>query len=255
MRQKWGQNFLVDDRICRGIVDALGAGADDAVLEIGPGKGALTKHLAGKVRALTLVELDRALAERLRARWGDVPGLSVVNEDFLKWPLPEPGAPVKVAANLPYSAAAAILRRLLEWPGWSEAVVMVQKEVARRMAAGPGSREYGILSLAVQNRATVKALFDVGPGAFKPAPKVVSTVLRLTRLPAPRAPREEAFFRAVHAAFGQRRKTLLNSLAHGLDMEKGKVETALKACGLDPGVRAETVGLEAFEKLSRVLEG
>lgn len=253
MRQKWGQNFLVDGSVCRRIADALKAGPEDAVLEVGPGKGALTRHLAG-VRELTVVELDRALAEDLRQKWGGTPGMTVVQADFLQWPLPDrPAGSLKVIGNLPYSSANAILRKLLEWPAWSEAVVMVQKEVALRMVALPGGGDYGILSLAVQSYADPSVLFDVRPGSFSPQPKIVSTVLRLRRLPAPRFRDESAFFRTVRAAFGQRRKTLLNSLSHGLEMEKGKVEAALRDCGLDPGARAETITLEQFDRLSGAL--
>jgi 16S rRNA (adenine1518-N6/adenine1519-N6)-dimethyltransferase len=254
MRQKWGQNFLKDASICRRIVDALRAGPADDVLEIGPGRGALTRFLAGKTATPTVVELDRALEPGLQEKWGTVPGVAVVQADFLEWPLPAPAdGNRRVIGNLPYNAANAILRKLLDWPGWSEAVVMVQKEVARRIVAGPGSKEYGILSLAVQCKAEAKLLFDAPPGAFSPPPQVTSTVLRLTRLARPRVAREEAFFRVLHAAFGQRRKTLVNSLSHGLDMEKPRVEAALKSRGLDPGARAETLSLEDFDGLSTVL--
>jgi 16S rRNA (adenine1518-N6/adenine1519-N6)-dimethyltransferase len=177
--------------------------------------------------------------------------VTVVQSDFLDWPLPDrPVGSVKVVGNLPYSAANAILRKVLDWPAWSEAVVMVQKEVALRMVAPVGGDDYGILSLAVQSKAAPSVLFDVWPGAFTPQPKVVSTVLRLRRLETPRFHNEDAFFRVVRAAFGQRRKTLLNSLSHGLEMEKGKVEEALKSCGLDPGARAETITLEQFDRLA-----
>ncbi len=251
MRQRWGQNFLTDDGVCRRIVAALEAEPETPIIEIGPGRGALTKHLAGASVTLTVVELDRELAHRLTERWGMEPGVSVVEADFLKWPLPEvPAGNVKVIGNLPYSAANAILRKLLDWTGWSEAVVMTQKEVARRITAAPGSHEYGILSLAVQAKAEAARLFDVRPGAFSPPPQVTSTVLRLRRRTVPRVRDEAAFFRTLHAAFGQRRKTLLNSLSHGLEMEKEKVEAALREQGLDPGARAETLTLEAFDALS-----
>jgi 16S rRNA (adenine1518-N6/adenine1519-N6)-dimethyltransferase len=256
MRQKWGQNFLTDDGACRRVVDALGAGPEDAVLEIGPGRGALTRFLAGRVKALTVVELDRGLAEGARGRFRGRPGFQVEEADFLDWPLPDlPAGSLKVISNLPYSAANAILRKLLDWPAWRDAVVMVQKEVAVRITARPGSRDYGILSLAVQAKAEPKCLFDVGPRAFTPPPKVTSTVLRLTRLDVPRVKNEEAFFRVVHAAFGQRRKTLANSLSHGLELEKPAVEAALKAAGVDPGARAETLPLETYDLLSGLFPG
>jgi 16S rRNA (adenine1518-N6/adenine1519-N6)-dimethyltransferase len=240
---------------------------------------------------LTAVELDRRLAEDLRRRWGSVPGVTIVQADFLDWPLAELAAPgaseplirplaelaapgaseplirplaelaegadgsLYVIGNLPYSAAGPILRKLLAWRGWSEAVVMVQREVARRIAAAPGSGDYGILSVSVQIKSEVEILFDVRPSAFRPQPRVFSTVLRLRRFPAPRVRDETAFFRVVHAAFDQRRKTLLNSLSHGLGIEKGRTEEALRTCGLDPAARPETVGWEGFDLLSRRLFG
>jgi len=259
MRSKWGQNFLAEDGVARRIVGALGAGPSDDVLEIGPGRGALTRFLIGATKTLTAVELDRRLAEDLRRRWGSVPGVTIVQADFLDWPLAElaEGADgsLYVIGNLPYSAAGPILRKLLAWRGWSEAVVMVQREVARRIAAAPGSGDYGILSVSVQIKSEVEILFDVRPSAFRPQPRVFSTVLRLRRFPAPRVRDETAFFRVVHAAFDQRRKTLLNSLSHGLGIEKGRTEEALRTCGLDPAARPETVGWEGFDLLSRRLFG
>ena len=275
MRSKWGQNFLAEDGVARRIVGALGAGPSDDVLEIGPGRGALTRFLIGATKTLTAVELDRRLAEDLRRRWGSVPGVTIVQADFLDWPLAELAAPgaseplirplaelaegadgsLYVIGNLPYSAAGPILRKLLAWRGWSEAVVMVQREVARRIAAAPGSGDYGILSVSVQIKSEVEILFDVRPSAFRPQPRVFSTVLRLRRFPAPRVRDETAFFRVVHAAFDQRRKTILNSLSHGLGIEKGRTEEALRTCGLDPAARPETVGWEGFDLLSRRLFG
>ena len=245
---------MAEDGVARRIVQALGAGPSDGVLEIGPGRGALTRFLVGGTKALTAVELDRRLAEDLRRRWGSVPGVTIVQADFLDWPLPE-GADgsLYVIGNLPYSAAGPILRKILSWRGWPEAVVMVQREVARRIAAVPGTGDYGILSLAAQIKAEVEILFDVRPSAFHPKPQVFSTVLRLRRLPVPRVLDETAFFRVVHAAFEQRRKTLLNSLSHGLEIEKGRTAEALQACGLDPAARPETVGWEGFDRLSRQL--
>jgi 16S rRNA (adenine1518-N6/adenine1519-N6)-dimethyltransferase len=254
MRQKWGQNFLTDEKVCRKIVDAVGAGPKDRVLEIGPGKGALTRFLVGRVASLTAVELDSGLAAALMRRWSHLPGTEVVVADFLKWPLPErPEGGLRVVSNLPYSAAGAIIQRLLDWPAWDEAVLMVQKEVAVRISARPGSSDAGILSLAVQAKAEVSLLFDVGPKAFSPPPKVTSTVLRLKRLLRPRITDEAAFFRVVHAAFHQRRKTLANSISHGLELEKPRVEAALKELGVDPAARAEMVGVEIYDKLGMLL--
>lgn len=251
MRSKWGQNFLVHEPTARRIVQALGPGPADRVLEIGPGRGALTEHLL-ETAVLTVVELDRVLAESLERRWGGRPGFTVAAADFLRWPLPESGgAPWAVIGNLPYSAAGAILRKVIDWPGWDRAVFMVQKEVAERMVAGPGSRDYGILSLAVAVKARAWKLFHVSPGAFRPAPKVTSTVVALERRAAPLVEDEPGFFRAVHAAFAQRRKTVLNNLAHSLEMAKEDAAGILREAGIDPGRRAETLSWEDFDRLSR----
>ena len=254
MRQKWGQNFLVNEGVAKNIVDALRLRPTDAVLEIGPGKGMLTKYLVDRVQSFTMVELDSRLAGNLVRRWGASPGVTVVNQDFLEWPLPVlPDGAVKVMGNLPYSVGNAILRKFLDWNAWSVAVVMVQKEVADRIAAGPGNTDYGILSLAVQAKAAVETLCHVAPGSFRPPPKVTSTVLRLKRLPVARVADEKPFFDVVHAAFGQRRKTLLNSLAHGLDKDKAVIQDALEKAGIDPQRRAETVSLDEFKILTEKL--
>ena len=216
MRTKWGQNFLVGDATARRIVDALAPRESDAVVEIGPGRGALTLHLLPLVRSLTVVELDRRLAETLKARWGYHPHFHVVAEDFLSWTPPGPSVPpAKLIGNLPYSAAAAILQRALAWDGWDRAVFMVQKEVAERITAVPGGKEWGLLALSVQSRAAVRRLFHVPPGAFRPAPKVMSTVVELSRLTPPPVTDLDVFVETAHGALGQRPNNLPNRLSHG----------------------------------------
>lgn len=251
MRSKWGQNFLVSEGVSRRIVEALGPAP--RVVEIGPGKGALTEHLLPQTSDLTVVELDERLAQTLKARWGYHPHLRVIHRDFLEWDFPSPGAPVGFIGNLPYSAAAAIIQKVLAWNGWERAVFMVQKEVAERMTATPGGKAWGLLALSVQSRARARTLFHVPPGAFRPRPQVVSTVIELVRaVPAP-VTRIEPFFRVAHAAFGQRRKNLVNSLSHGLSRDKASVETAIRAAGLAPTQRPETVDVEGFKRLTDLL--
>lgn len=253
MRAKWGQNFLVNTGTMRKIVDALEIPPEAPVLEIGPGRGALTQGLVERTRDLTVVELDVVLADRLARSF---PQIRVVRADFLEWPLPEeaPGRYL-VIGNLPYSAGGAILRKLMDWNGWSRAVVMVQKEVARRMVAGAGSRAYGVLSLAIGAKAEGRCLFDVPPGAFRPAPQVTSTVVALTRRAVPRVPpsEEPVFFRVVRAAFQQRRKNVLNALAHGLALDKPRVAEALETLGVNPGLRAENLDLDVYRGLAQRL--
>lgn len=251
MRQKWGQNFLTDESMSRRIVNALRIVPGERVMEIGPGRGALTRWTLEKYPYLTAVELDSHLAENLRNRWGREPRIEIIQDDFLKWPLPPwPPGSVKILGNLPYSAANAILRKILDWPSWREAVVMVQKEVAERILASPGSRDYGILTLAVRIKASPEKLFDVPPEAFRPRPRVMSTVLKLTRRSSSLVRREELFFRVLHAAFGQRRKTIVNSLSHGLGREKSGVEKILISSEIDPGARPETLSLEDYDRLT-----
>jgi len=251
MRSKWGQNFLVSEGVSRQIVEALGPAP--RVVEIGPGKGALTEHLLPRTTDLTVVELDERLAQTLKARWGYHPHFRVVNRDFLEWEFPPAGDPLRFIGNLPYSAAAAIVQKVLAGDGWDRAVFMVQKEVAERMTAQPGGKDWGLLALSVQSRARARKLFHVQPGAFRPAPRVVSTVIELVRAVPPSVGRIEPFFRVAHAAFGQRRKNLLNSLSHGLGVEKGVIGAALAAVGIAPTRRPETVDLEGFKRLTDVL--
>jgi 16S rRNA (adenine1518-N6/adenine1519-N6)-dimethyltransferase len=256
MRAPWGQNFLASPPAALHIVESLRLASDDRVIEIGPGRGALTLHLLPRCASLTVVELDRSLANTLIARWGHETHFKVRQGDFLDWEVPAvEGRPYKVIGNLPYSAAAAIIQKVLPWAGWDRAVFMVQKEVAERITAVPGGKNWGLLALSVQSRAKARRLFDLRPGAFRPAPKVTSTVIELERLAEPSVANLDAFFKVAHAAFGQRRKTLVNSLSHGLSLERAVVEAALGGCGIDPTRRAETLQLEEFNLLAKRLVG
>lgn len=254
MRAPFGQNFLSSAGVAQRIATALGAGPDDRVIEIGPGRGALTGPVLSRCKHLTAVELDRNLADVLSRRWVHEGRLTVVNKDFMDWELPpvEVGR-YKVIGNLPYSAAAAMVQKVLDWAGWDRAVFMVQKEVGLRMAASAGERVWGLLGLSVQSRAKVIRLFDVPPGAFRPVPKVMSTVLELQRLVQPRVTGLERFFKVARAAFGQRRKNIVNSLSHGLDIERSQVESVLTECHVDPSRRPETLTIEDFNRISQKL--
>lgn len=252
MRTPYGQNFLASAPAALRIAEALHSTEEERVIEIGPGQGALTVHLLPRCAALTVVELDHALADLLTRRWGHEPKLKVVSDDFMNWPFPaETDRPYKVIGNLPYSAAAAIVQKVLAWSGWDRAVFMVQKEVALRMTATPGGKAWGLLALSVQSRAKARRLFDVSPGAFRPPPQVDSTVVELERLPTPRVTDLDAFFKIAHAAFGQRRKTLANSLSHGLGMDRPAIETLLKGLQINPTRRAETLTIEEYDQISK----
>ncbi len=254
MRTPYGQNFLASPPAAQRIAEALHCSPEDRVIEIGPGQGALTVHVLPLCAALTVVELDQHLAALLTRRWGHEPKLTVVATDFMNWPFPElSDRPYKLIGNLPYSAAAAIVQKVLAWPGWDRAVFMVQKEVALRMTASPGGKSWGLLGLSVQSRAKARRLFDVSPGAFRPPPKVMSTVVELERLPHPRISHMDDFFKIAHAAFGQRRKTIANSLSHGLGLERSIVESALDEINIAPARRAETLSIEDFDQLTKKL--
>lgn len=247
-RQPHGQNFLVDEDVARRIVELIEPAPGQAVLEIGPGRGALTKYLVETGADLTVVELETVMAADLRQKW---PRVNVVRADFVRWEMPPlPARSIKLIGNLPYSAANAILRKFLDWPAWSVAAVMVQKEAADRIASPPDCADYGILTLAVQGKARVERMFDVPPSAFRPRPEITSTVLRLHPLPAPRILHEKRFFEVVHAAFQQRRKMLWNALSIGLKMEKPDVEARLRAAGIEHTRRAQTLTLEEFNAVT-----
>ncbi len=240
-----GQNFLHDTAIVRRIADAAELKPDDVVVEVGPGLGVLTRELSERAGRVIAIELDARLAEHVRSL--SLPHTEVVEMDVLQADLAEitGGEPYVVVANLPYSVAAAAIAHLLE----SEArpkrlIVMVQREVAERICARPPNMS--ILSVSVQFFGDPRILFRIGPGAFVPAPKVESAVLRIDVRDSPtlEASERSRFFNLVRAGFGQRRKQLLNSLAAGLDLEKADTSDALERASIDPKRRAETLTVE-----------
>ncbi len=259
-RPPLSQHFLHDDRIAARIVAALRAPPGARVLEIGPGEGALTKHLLDRGWRVTAVELDRELAARLERRWGGREDLTVVRDDALAFPLPRGSGPWWVIGNLPYAITSPLLFRLLgearEAPV-SEMVFMVQKEVAERLAAGPGSKAYGALTVGVALVADVEVLFEIGPGSFRPSPRVRSSVARLVphgrwRLGAERRERVE---RLVRRLFGQRRKQLQKSLRTLAPwrLEAGAAARVLERAGIEAARRPETLSVEEWLSLDASL--
>jgi 16S rRNA (adenine1518-N6/adenine1519-N6)-dimethyltransferase len=249
-RRALGQHFLRDAGIARAIVDLVAPTSADLVVEIGPGEGALTQHLAPRAGRLVALEVDRALIERLRRR---LPGVDVVEADARTWDYGSlerpPGGRVLVVGNLPYSAGKPILQALVEArSAIDRMVLMLQLEVAERVAAPPGGKTYGSLSVLTQLCCDVRIALRVPPGAFRPPPKVDSAVLDLRPLAAPRVDvGDERRFRAVvRAAFAQRRKTLANALAAGLGIPVGVAREAAAGAGVDPGRRAETLDIREF---------
>jgi 16S rRNA (adenine1518-N6/adenine1519-N6)-dimethyltransferase len=257
-RPPLGQHFLRDPRAVETILQAAELDPADSVLEIGPGKGVLTTHLVDRVERLVVVELDRVLAPRLQELYGSRPGFTLIHQDFLKtdlrgiFPATPEAKPIKVLGNLPYSITSPIIEKVLVWPGWDVAVFLVQREVGERMCSAPGSKTFGILSLAVQLFAKVESIGKVKPGAFSPPPQVMSQIIRLRRrkeLPLAEN-RVPDFFDLAHGAFAHRRKTLANSLALHSDAPRSKVEVWLREHQVDPSVRAETLGLEHYVRLA-----
>lgn len=259
-KRSLGQNFLVDDRAARRIVAALEAGPDDEVLEIGSGRGALSRHLAGSVRRLTLVELDDELAAELGREHEGSDDVRVVHSDFLEldWSRHvEDAARVHVVGNIPYNITSPILFKLLERPRPTVIVLMVQAEVARRIVAPPGSRAYGALTVGVRSVAESELLFDVGRRAFRPMPRVDSSVLRIrpTR-PEPLTAEEEVGLRTlVRALFQWRRKQLGKILRDHPDLgvPRDRLEEIADGLGIDLGDRPERLAPTDFLRLSRAL--
>lgn len=253
-RRALGQHFLRDPAIARAIVDLVAPTANDLVVEIGPGEGALTAELARRAGRLQALEVDPALVSRLRARF---PTVEVVEADARGWDYGALTAPrggrVLVVGNLPYSVGKPILTALIAARTAIDAMaLMLQREVAERVAAAPGSRTYGSLSVLTQLYGDVRVALRVPPGAFRPPPKVDSAVIHLAVLPAPRVPLpdERRFHVVVRAAFAQRRKTLANALAAGLGRPAEEIRLAAEAAGIDPTRRAETLTIEEFALLT-----
>lgn len=256
--KKLGQNFLINPSVCPRMAEACGAGPDSAVLEIGPGIGVLTRELAARAGKVVAVELDDRLLPVLAETLADCRNVDVVPGDAMKMDLHRlleercAGMEAAVCANLPYYITSPLLMRLLEsrLPVTS-ITVMVQKEAAARLCARPGTRECGAVTLAVQYYAETEILFPVSRGSFLPAPQVDSAVIRLTlRKKPPCAVQDEAMlFRLVRAAFGQRRKTLVNSLT-GAGFGREETAALLRRAGIPETARAEELTLEAFAALA-----
>ena len=254
MSKKLGQNFLIDAGIVQGIVDAAQIHPGDHVLEIGPGIGTLTQGLAEAGADVTAVELDKKLPAVLAETLKAYDRVRIVPGDILKVDIPAlmGQEPFKVVANLPYYITTPILMTLLERRlPITMMVTMVQKEVAERMTARPGSRSYGALSVAVQYYTEPEIVLNVPPRSFIPAPEVESVVIacRVRSVPAVKVSEEKMFFRVVRAAFGQRRKTLANALRGG-GLPKEQVRAAMERAQMDPQRRGETLSLEEFGRLA-----
>lgn len=263
-QKKFGQNFLIDPHVLEKIVDAAQITSKDCVLEIGPGIGTMTQYLAESAGEVVAVEIDRALIPILQDTLSAYDNVTIINEDILKVDVQQiveernQGRPIKVVANLPYYITTPIIMSLLENHVPLQSItIMVQKEVAERMQVGPGTKDYGALSLAVQYYARPEIVAHVPANCFMPRPNVDSTVIRLTRYQEPpvEVGDEKHMFAVIRASFNQRRKTLANGLANGMGISREQVNAALEEMGLPAAIRGEALTLEQFARLSNLLRG
>lgn len=250
-RKRFGQHFLRDPGVIDAIVRAIRPSAGDTIVEIGPGEGAITKSLAATAGALHLVELDRDLAAQLRRDFAGRVNVTVHEADALRFEYATIAGPLRVVGNLPYNISTPLLFHLLQYRDCiSDMHFMLQKEVVDRMAAPPGTKAYGRLGIMLGCHFDIEALFDVDPLAFEPPPEVMSSVVRLTPLPAGTYDirDEKALSALVARAFSQRRKTIRNALKDVADVP------ALEAAGIDPRLRPEAIAIAAYVKLANTLE-
>lgn len=263
-QKKFGQNFLIDTNILEKIIDSAEITKNDCVLEIGPGIGTMTQYLAERAGEVVAVEIDKNLIPILSDTLSAYDNVTIINEDILKVDINKiceeknGGKPIKVVANLPYYITTPIIMGLFESHVPLKSItVMVQKEVADRMQVGPGTKDYGALSLAVQFYAKPEVVCQVPPTCFIPKPGVGSAVIRLTRYGEPpvQVQDENKMFALIRAAFNQRRKTLVNSLgnASGINVSKDAVAQAIEEMNLSPTIRGEALTLEQFARLSDLL--
>ena len=266
-KKKFGQNFLINAAIVDGIIEAAGITKEDCVLEIGPGIGTMSQRLSQEAGRLICVEIDESLRPILNDTLEGYDNITILWQDILKTDIRglvdeyNEGRPLKVVANLPYYVTTPILMKLLEMKGCFESItVMVQKEVADRIRAQAGTKDYGAISLAVQYYAEPEVALEVPPHCFMPRPNVDSSVLHLKAYTEPPVRCDEPFmFALIRASFNQRRKTLSNGLTHGLNYEgrtltREEVTQALDKMGLPPAVRGEKLTLEQFAELSELLK-
>ena len=250
-----GQNFLIQDWVPSGLVEGAGVGKENGVLEIGPGIGPLTAKLSAAAGQVVAVELDRSLLPVLDETLADCSNVEILPADILKLDIPAL-VDEKFPGLVPYNITTPVLTALIEARRFACIAVMIQREVALRICAAPGTADYGAFSVYCQYHTVPELLFDVGPECFVPAPKVTSSVIRMVPRSAPPegVEDEKRFFRVVKAAFGQRRKTLLNALAAGLGgVDKEAIKAAIADAGLEENIRGERLGIPEFAALTRAL--
>jgi 16S rRNA (adenine1518-N6/adenine1519-N6)-dimethyltransferase len=251
LRQKYGQHFLSDHAIARRIVEAAAVESNDTVLEIGPGKGVLTDMLAARPGRLIAVEIDAPLGEKLRSRFADVSKVEIITANFLDLDLATITTPVKIVSNLPYYISTAIIERFLPWQGWSNAVVMVQKEVGLRICAHDNASDYGYYSLLCQYYAAAKPLFGVPPTSFSPPPDVDSLVIHLTNKKSGAPP--AGIFDLIKQAFAHRRKNVLNAFTISTTRDKESFKLLLEKAGIAISARPQNLTWKDYATLQELL--
>ena len=263
-QKKFGQNFLINTGVLEDIIDAAEVTDEDMVLEIGPGIGTMTQYLCENARQVIAVEIDTNLIPILKDTLSAYDNVRIINDDILKVDINElareynNGRPIKVVANLPYYITTPIIMGLFESHVPIESItVMVQKEVADRMQAGPGTKDYGALSLAVQYYSKPQIVVNVPPSCFMPQPKVGSTVISLRRhqQPVVQVEDEKLMFKVIRASFNQRRKTLANGLNNygGINLTKEQIQQSIEELGVPVNIRGEALSLEQFACLSNII--
>lgn len=248
MKAKFGQNFLVNKRIAAKIVSLAELCSSDTVIEIGPGYGILTDLIVPLVKRLILIEIDKKIADFLKKRFSFSPNIEIINIDFMKYNFPQNLNNIKIIANLPYYIATAIIEKILPSYSWSHSVLMIQKEVAERMVAVPGTSAYGYFSIMCQYYASINKYIDIKPGSFNPKPKVMSTVVILKNKYPPPPP--ELLFSLIKKAFTHKRKTILNSLDGFLGQNKYTIEKILDLSKISKNSRPQDISLSQYLNLT-----
>ncbi|MDR1259938.1 MAG: 16S rRNA (adenine(1518)-N(6)/adenine(1519)-N(6))-dimethyltransferase RsmA [Endomicrobium sp.] len=265
MRQKYGQNFLTDNNIAHSIVNIADLKKNDRILEIGPGKGILTKIIQPRVKWLTAVEIDTKLYRQLSYYFSflNIKNIKIINKDFLKYDLMSMNSNTivknfnlnnnfKVISNLPYTIGTAIIQKILPSKNWTTSIFMLQKEVAQRITAQPYSKNYGYISIFASYYATCEILFDVSPKCFNPSPKVISSIVKLTNKKAKHP--ESIFFNFIKHVFNMRRKIISNGLSSFENLEKKHAINILKSCGLNPFLRPDNLSILDFMNLTKEIQ-
>lgn len=252
--RRFAQHFLINGHAVQRIVDTLELTKTDSVLEIGPGKGVLTQFLVPRAGHVTGVEVDDPLIPFLTRKFAPFPNFTLVHADIMEFDFNSLPPPVKIIGNLPYNLTSPILKKICDATNWTTAVIMVQKEVGDRLGAVPGTTDYGALTVGISLYAEIERIFELSEASFDPRPRVKSCVMRLKRRSKPLSENPVATQKVIQAAFQQRRKTILNSLSHGLNINKEETLALLAKLNIDPMSRAETLSVDTYVAMGLLVQ-